>query len=59
MESHNDLLMAEDRVEDMVHLDVMCDAIEPLSVVMANADKLLPAFKVKSPQEFVVTPVVS
>jgi hypothetical protein len=40
-------------------LDIVCDSVEPLGVVMANADKLLPTFKVKSPQEFIDTPVVS
>jgi hypothetical protein len=52
-------LVLEDRVEDVVCLNVMRDSIEPLGVVMANADKLFPTFKVKSPQEFVVTPIVS
>jgi hypothetical protein len=57
VESHGDLL-AEDRVKDMMCLDVMCDSVEPLGVMVSNADKLLPTFKVESPQEFVVTPVI-
>jgi hypothetical protein len=39
----------EDRVEGVVCLDVVHDSVEPLGVVMANVDKLLLAFKVKSP----------
>jgi hypothetical protein len=39
-------------------LDVVLDSMEPLGVVMSDLDKLLPAFKVKSPQEFTVAPVV-
>jgi hypothetical protein len=49
----------EDRVEDMVCLNVMCDSVEPLGVMMLDADKLLPMFEMKSPQEFIVSPVVS
>jgi hypothetical protein len=30
-----------------VRLDVVLDSVEPLGVVMANADKLLPMFEVK------------
>jgi hypothetical protein len=52
-------LVAEDGVEDVVCLNIMHDSVEPLGVVMMNADKLFPTFKVESPQEFVVTPVVS
>jgi hypothetical protein len=52
-------LVSEDRVEDVVCLNVMHDSVEPLGIVMANADKLFPTFKVKSSQEFIITPVVS
>jgi hypothetical protein len=58
VESHSDLL-AEDRVEDVVCLDIMCDSVEPLGVMVSNADELFPTFKVESPQESVITPVVS
>jgi hypothetical protein len=51
--------VVEDGVEDVVCLDVVCDSIEPLSIVMMDADKLFPMFKMKSPQKFVITPVVS
>jgi hypothetical protein len=57
-ESHGDLL-AEDRVEDMMYLYIVCDSIEPLGVMVSNANKLLPMFKVESPQEFIVAPVIS
>jgi hypothetical protein len=43
----------------MVCLDVMCDSIEPLGVVVTNVDELFPMFEVKSSQEFVIAPVVS
>jgi hypothetical protein len=49
----------EDGVEDVVRLDIVCDSVEPLSVVVSDANELLPTFEVKSPQELVVTPVVS
>jgi hypothetical protein len=57
VESHGDLL-AEDRVEDVVCLDIMCDSIEPLHVMVLDTDELFPMFEVKSPQEFVVSPIV-
>jgi hypothetical protein len=50
--------MAEDRVEDVVCLDIMCHSMEPLGVVMTDLDKFLPTFKVESPQEFTVAPVI-
>jgi hypothetical protein len=56
-ESHSDLL-AEDRVEGVVCLDVIHDSIEPLGVMVSNVDKLFPMIKMESPQEFIVTPVV-
>jgi hypothetical protein len=52
-------LVAEDRVEDMVCLNIVCDSIEPLSVMVTDLDELFPIFKVESPQEFIITPVVS
>jgi hypothetical protein len=54
--SHSDLC-SEDWVEGVVCLDINCDSMEPLHVVVADTNKFFLAFKVESPQEFVVTPV--
>jgi hypothetical protein len=58
VESHSALL-AEDRVEFVVCLDVSSDSFEPLGVMMSDTDKFLPALEVESPQVFVVSPIVS
>jgi hypothetical protein len=50
--------MVKDRVEGVVCLDVVCNAVEPLSIVVTDLDKFLPAFEVESPQEFTIAPVV-
>jgi hypothetical protein len=50
--------MTEDGVEDVVGLDIVLDSMEPLSIMVSDLNKLLPTFKVKSPQEFAVAPVV-
>jgi hypothetical protein len=50
--------MAEDGVKGVVCLDVMCNSIEPHSVVVTDSDKFFPMFEVESPQEFTVTPIV-
>jgi hypothetical protein len=50
--------MTEDRVEDVMCLDIVLDSVEPLGVMVLDANKLLPTFKVESPQEFAVTPVI-
>jgi hypothetical protein len=50
--------MMEDRVEDVMSLNVMLDSVEPLGVMVSDLDKFLPTFKVESPQEFAVTPVI-
>jgi hypothetical protein len=39
-------------------LDVVLDSVEPLGVVMSDANKLFPTFKVESPQEFAIAPVI-
>jgi hypothetical protein len=39
-------------------LDVVLDSMEPLGVMVLDSNKLFPALKVKSPQEFAVAPVV-
>jgi hypothetical protein len=39
-------------------LDIVLDSVEPLGVMVSDLNKLLLAFKVKSPQEFTVAPVV-
>jgi hypothetical protein len=52
-------LVMEDGIEDMMSLDVVLNSVEPLGVMVSDPDKFLPTFKVKSPQEFAVTPVVS
>jgi hypothetical protein len=51
-------LVMEDGIEDVMGLDVMLDTVEPLCVVVSDLDKFLPTFKVESPQEFTVAPVV-
>jgi hypothetical protein len=43
----------------MVCLDIVCDSVEPLGVMVMDLDELFPAFEMESPQEFVVAPVVS
>jgi hypothetical protein len=58
VESHGDLLMMEDGVEDVVCLDIMHNSIEPLSIVVTDLDKFLPTFEVESPQEFIVVLVI-
>jgi hypothetical protein len=50
--------MTEDGVEDVVGLDIVLDSVEPLGVVMLDLNKLFPTFKMESPQEFAVTPIV-
>jgi hypothetical protein len=50
--------MTEDRVEDVMGLDVMLDSVEPLGVVVSDSDKFLPPFEVESPQKFAVAPVI-
>jgi hypothetical protein len=50
--------MAEDRVEDMVCLDVVLDSMKPLSVVVTDLDELFPTFEVEPPQEFTITPII-
>jgi hypothetical protein len=39
-------------------LDVMLDSVEPLGVMVSDLDKLLPTFKMKSPQPLTVSPIV-
>jgi hypothetical protein len=39
-------------------LDIVLDSVEPLGVMVSDLNKLLPAFKVKLPQEFAVAPVI-
>jgi hypothetical protein len=58
VESHGDLLVTEDGVEDVMGLDVVLDSVEPLGVVMSDLDKLLLPFKMESPQKFAVALVV-
>jgi hypothetical protein len=41
-----------------VGLDVMLDSVEPLGIMVSDSNKLLPMFKVESPQKFTVAPVV-
>jgi hypothetical protein len=50
--------MTEDGVEDVMCLDIMLDSVEPLGVMVSNLNKLLPTFKMESPQELAVAPVV-
>jgi hypothetical protein len=50
--------MMEDGVEDMMSLDIVLDSMEPLSVVVSDLNKLLPTFKMESPQEFTVAPII-
>jgi hypothetical protein len=52
-------LVMEDGVEDMMCLNVVHNSVEPLGVMMTDLDKLFLTFEVESPQEVVVTPVVS
>jgi hypothetical protein len=52
-------LVTEDGVEDVVCLDVMCDSIEPLGIMVMDLNELFLTFEVESPQEFIVAPVVS
>jgi hypothetical protein len=51
--------MAEDRVKDVMSLNIVLDSVEPLSVMVLDLYEFFPTFKVESPQEFAVTPVVS
>jgi hypothetical protein len=39
-------------------LDIVLDSVEPLGVMVSDTNKLLPTFKMESPQEFTVTPVI-
>jgi hypothetical protein len=55
---HDDLLVTEDGIEDVMSLDVVLNAVEPLGVVVSDPDEFFPTFEVKSPQEFAVAPVV-
>jgi hypothetical protein len=50
--------MTEDRVKDVMGLDVVLDSVEPLSVVVSDLNKLFPTFEMESPQKFTVTPVI-
>jgi hypothetical protein len=50
--------MTEDRVEDVMGLDVMLDSVDPLGVMMSDSDKFLPPFKMESPQELAVAPII-
>jgi hypothetical protein len=50
--------MMKDRVEDVVCFDIMCNSLEPLSIVVMDLDEFLPTFEVESPQEFTVAPVI-
>jgi hypothetical protein len=50
--------MTEDRVEDVMGLDVVLNSVEPLGIMMLDSDKFLPPFEMESPQKFAVTPVV-
>jgi hypothetical protein len=59
VESHGDLLMTEDGVEGVMGLNVMRDSMEPLGVMVSDLDEFFPTFKVESPQEFTIAPVVS
>jgi hypothetical protein len=58
VESHGDLLMMEDGVEDVVCLDIVLDSVEPLGVVVSDSNKLFPTFKMESPQKFAVAPII-
>jgi hypothetical protein len=51
-------LVTEDGVEDMMSLDVVLNSMEPLGVMVSDLDEFFLTFKVKSPQEFAVAPVV-
>jgi hypothetical protein len=59
VESHGDLLMMEDRVKDVMGLNVMRDSVEPLGVMVSDLDEFFPTFEVESSQEFTIAPVVS
>jgi hypothetical protein len=48
----------EDGVEDVVCLNIVCNSIEPLGIVVTDLNKLLLTFEVESPQEFIVAPVI-
>jgi hypothetical protein len=50
--------MTEDGVEDVVGLDIVLDSVEPLGVVVSDSNEFLPAFKMESPQESTVTPII-
>jgi hypothetical protein len=50
--------MVEDRVKDVVCFDIMCNSVEPLSIVVTDLDEFLPTFEVESPQEFAIAPVI-
>ena len=39
-------------------MDIVLDSVEPLSVMVSDLNKLLLAFKMESPQEFAVAPVI-
>jgi hypothetical protein len=58
VKSHDVLSKTEDGVEDVMGLDIVLDSVEPLGIMVSDLDKLLPTFKVESPQEFAVAPVV-
>jgi hypothetical protein len=51
-------LIAEDGVKDVMGLDIMLDSVEPLSIVVLDLNKFLPTFKMESPQEFAIAPIV-
>jgi hypothetical protein len=57
-ESHGALLMTEDGVKDVVSLNVVLDSLELLGVMVLDLDEFFPTFKVESPQEFAVAPVI-
>jgi hypothetical protein len=48
----------EDGVEDVMGLDIVLDSVEPLGVMVLDLNKLFPVFKVESPQEFAIAPVI-
>jgi hypothetical protein len=58
VESHGDFSEMEDGVEDVMGLDIVLDSMEPLGVMVSDLNKLLPALKMESPQEFAVAPVI-
>jgi hypothetical protein len=58
VESHGDLSKTEDGVEDVMGLDIVLDSVEPLGVMVSDANKFFPTFKVESPQPLAIAPIV-